>query len=593
MKILRQFEFDTHVEVVLFGFDNGIASLVENNLNQLSGLQSLKRGLQYSQEKLIFRVTSSPLLENSDPQDFKNSTSAEESFISQLELYHLKSATKTTLFVLNIMTNEAPFNTFPSAFISQSGFAFINLNKLDDLSFVSSTDEEYLSTKYLLSPFLLKNKVISQLSILIYRSLEQLVPEVRPVTSMVPRFVHTRVFFLCGFPLRKCIPEVQLTTLLEFLSHSLGPYLHFEYSVSVISITDSVALTHALLTSFAKYSSTWNHNKRISSTEAKLSVFSPAKLIDLLLQSDEISLLLGKDSSSIPKNGKVIPIFSLLLPEDFDVLLAPSLTNSLDSWYDSPLLSAPSNSDAILLLHPSHDEHARQSPKHLIQYGTNVWSRSNTTMKRVFGFENRDILDKILEIAWQIPQSTVSFSPPSRQFIEDYLWFGANRHSVGTFRDIRAIYRQLIVQATEQLLTRASASLLFYESTHPESDIFETNPLLLNKFGDVLQDFDRIASDFSHLEYDMALKELDRVEVKFSEMEEIFSTISIDGKIRPYLKCQTFETEDRTDLVTFPLNSFFRISSLFVGLVFGFLIVATFFQNYSREAKRGIRRVIR
>jgi hypothetical protein len=591
---LGQFELDTHVEVVLFGFQNEMSALVEHSLNQLSGLQSSKRGIKYTQEKLIFRVFSSPIPVNFD-QQFKNDTDIIENLTSQLELHHLKSASKTTLFVLNIMTDSTIFATFPPTFVSQFGFAFINLNRLGDLAFVSSQEVDYLSTEFL-SSSLLKSDDTSKLSVLIYRCLEQLVPEVRPGASSVPRFVHSRVFLLCGFPLKKCIPDVQLTSVLELLSHSLGgsSSIHFQYSVSVISVTNSVPLTHALLSSVAKYSSTWNHNKHASSGTAKLGVFSPNRLIELLLQSDEISELLAKDSSSIPNYGKLIPIVSLLLPDDVDAFFPPPSTYPLHSWYDSPILSASSNSKAIFFLHPcsSGPEPSRHSLKRLIQYGTNVRSRSNATVKRSIGFESRDIFDKILEFVWQIPPSTVSFSSSSHQFIEDHLWFEAYRRSINTFRDMRAIHRQLIIQTTEQLLARASSSLIYHQATHESSKIFEASPLLSKTFESILQDFDKAASDFSHLDYDLALKELDRIEIKISEIEEIMLTSPpLPNGGRPYLSCRTFETEDLTDITTFPINSVFRMSSLFVGLLMGFLFVATFFRSV--ESRKGIRRVIR
>jgi hypothetical protein len=572
---LKQYELDSHIEIVLLGFRGEVGKLVENHLNHLSSLPSLKREGKFLKEKLIFRVSISKLPEKTEALE-KNTTLLLEEFVIQLKNYHLKSASKTSLFILNIPKN---YLVLPSTFISPSGFAFTHFN--DDTG---------------INQHNMKLPDIAKLSVLIYRSAEQLIPEVRLKTfSKIHRHVMARIFVLCGFPLRKCIPDNQLTTVFESLSHSFGTssFIRFQYNISVISITDSMTIMYALLASLGKYSSPWNsHRQRLPT---KIAIHTPAKLLELLLNSSEISDILTKDSSTIPRHGILVPILSLLLPDDLDAIFPSFPASSLHSWYLSPILSV-SSSKGIALLRPARlAEYARGSLKHSIQYGTNLWSRSNplVELKRDAAFERRELLDQILALVWEITPSNLYFRPSEQVFVQEDLWLDAYSTTIHTFRDDRVVYRQLIIQLSEHLLNRLSTSLIYHQSVSINEglNIFQGNILTAEKFQGILKEFDQVASDFSHLQYNLALTTLEGIDVKLSEMTGLLDSNSPQEHFS--LNCRTFETEDLLQNITLPVTSYFRLSSVFIGFLVGFLVIAAFFQFFHFESKRGGRRVRR
>jgi hypothetical protein len=594
LESLKQFELDTHVEIVLLGFQNEIGKLVENHLSYLSGLPSLKRHLHFLKEKLIFRVSVSKFPEKAS---ISNDTFWEtEDFITQLKIHHRKSAAKTSLFILNIPKDYNGFAALPSTIVSPSGFAVINWSAVS----ASLNELDFQSVSQIQTHNNMETPEIAKISVLIYRSIEQIIPEVRPKTSnfTIHRDVTVRILVLCGFPLKKCIPDTQLTSVFESLSHSLrdSTFLRFQYGVSVISITDSVTITHAILASLGKYSSSWNSKHQNFS--AKFAVHAPENLLELLLHSAEVTEILQKDSSTLSPNGILVPVFSLLLPDDIDAIFPSPTTSPLEWWYLSPTLSVSSTSKAMALLRPaSLAEYSRGSLKHSIQYGTNLWSRSNglVEIKRDAAFERRDLFDKILAMVWEITPSHLYFSPSDQQYIQEDLWLDAYSVTIDTFRDHQVVYRQLIIHVSEQLLNRLSNSLIFHQSVSIAGDasILRENILATEKFEVILKDFDHVASDFSHLQYDLALKTLEGIERNIAVIEEGLWDSNF-AKQQFYLNCRTFESEEfQEQTATLRLNSGFRMSVVFVGLVSGFLMIAAFFQFYHFNPRRGVRRVIR
>lgn len=554
VEILNKFEFDTYIDVVILGFQVDL-ELLDTQLNNLANLPSFDRKLGYTREKLVFRISSLAVPEILGEKD---ETHPEELMVF-LNQHHLKFSSKFTIYVLNLANNNLRSSLAP-IYISGDGFAYINLWKIENI----------------VGTVLTKNTLgveeTAKLASSIFQSTELLIPVIESVSES-SRFIRVRLFIICGFPLKNCTPDPRLTSVFEFISQSFGdhPLITFQYSVSVLSVTDSISMMTSLVASSGEFWS-WKNNLNAHSSRAKVSAFSFSSMLDLLLQSHEIRNILVRDSQDIPKHGTLLPVISLLLPDELDAFFHFPPSFAVKNWSQYPIMLASTINGVIFLRPQLKIEYSRGGLKHEIQY---VDSFLNS------GFEieeNHELSRKLLEVIWH----------PSTS-IRNTQWTGIKSPSF--IIDMRTIYRQLIFASAERLLSRVSSLLIHQQS---QSEIYairsKISPPPWEDLQHFVHRFDVIATDFSHLDYQSALIELDLLEVRVSEMEEVNLTSTFHSQL--YLHCQTSETDSKLSIPAVTYHSVVRMTSTFTGLLLGFLLVAIIYQ-LTTESKKNLRRVIR
>lgn len=541
---LSKFEFDSYIDVVISGFEYDM-NLLQTHLNHLANLPSLERKLGHTREKLIFRV-SSLILPDAYGETVVDVNS--EDFLAFLGVSHLKYTSKFTLFIFKIL-NEGLSTSLSSTFLSDKGFAFINFRKLDNNTLVSNNHDD-----------------IGKLSMIIYQSIDWLLPSIQSISNS-PRFAQVRLFILCGFPLRRCTPDPLLTNLLEAISQSFNDHtITFQYSVSVLSVSDSISTIFSFAASSGDYWF-WKHNMNVESSRAKVVAFLFPNVLNYLLESKEISDILLKDSQGIPHNGVLLPIFSLLLPEEIDAIF-PSYHDRVSHSYLFPVVLASTIKSIVMLQPQPNLAYSRGGFKHDVQY-----------MQTSENYQHQ-ILEKFLEKIWH-PKITSSHTK---------LWSESKSSSYITFRNVRTIYRQLIFDSAERVLSRLSAALIYWNKTSDPTR--HPSPAFLADLQLIVRTFDVIANDFSHVDYSSVLSELDRLNFKVSEMEGKFvSNLSLPEH-GLFMDCKTFEIDPMGSTPTLKLHSLFRFSSIFAGLMIGFVFIAMLFRLVP-ESRKNTRKVIR
>ena len=359
--MIRNYELDCHVDVVLIGesFNSDDVAKVQPFLEDLSDLSFVGAPLPHVHEKLIYHISTAKLLEKKVLAAISNKVEQEE-IISYFQEHHQKSGTGTTLYVLNFSYEKDSNVRYKwSTFTSATGFAWININNVFD-SMASYVAPYYMLDNLVPPPATHTDRpgafdmsgTHQELAVVIHRSIEQLLPSPLPLPigpssgsdnrvghASFSRHLHVRLFTLCGFPLAKCQPDSISIGAVEALSTSFtNELVKTTYSSTLLRVTESTSVGHALLSALQTHSSPASTDASTSFFAAtdthkgdtanvnnwrNVSVLSADEFLYWMSRSRDVAAMLRADLSGVGEDALVVPVFSLLLPDEWNVVLSP------------------------------------------------------------------------------------------------------------------------------------------------------------------------------------------------------------------------------------------------------------------------------
>jgi hypothetical protein len=356
--MIQDYVVDCHVDVVLIGptFNAHSVEQISSFLETLANLGFVGAPLPNVHEKLTYHISLAKQLEKTIISAISNN--AEQSLLaSYFEEHHKKAGTGTTLFVLNFPFEENSKVRYKwSNYVSSSGYAWINVNSIFD-NMASYVSPLFLADNILPSPSSYIDRAgafdvssnYQELAVLVHRSIEQLVPSIMPnieknkIDDPIPPKLHIRIFTICGFPLDKCQPDSISIGAAEALSTSFtDEFVETKYSSTMLHAMDSKFVTQALLLGLQEHSApahhidsyfaaTGWHDSSHRNAWRNVSILSTDEFLFWMEKAPDVAAALQSDAASAGEGGLVVPVFSLLLPDDWNLVLSPprlALTHS-------------------------------------------------------------------------------------------------------------------------------------------------------------------------------------------------------------------------------------------------------------------------
>mmetsp|Transcript_2267 Transcript_2267/g.3480 ORF Transcript_2267/g.3480 Transcript_2267/m.3480 type:complete len:701 (+) Transcript_2267:114-2216(+) len=663
LKMLQYFEVDSHVDVVLLGssFSQSFVRDVTSYLSHLSRMGYVGSSLEYVHEKFVFHVGMSRQLESSLLLDIEGGAQLnDDSLSSHFKRHHYKATTGTTIFILNFPTYDMMIS---DTFISPEGFAWLDVTP-------SKKNYGYVSpispmTSVMPNPFHGIERELSShdLAVLIYRSAEQLSPPVSPVihsqmnitdsdsgdwkirSELPTTNVNVRLLTLCGYPLARCQPDMISAAAISAVSeHVGGGRIQVSHQSSMVRLTDSPSVTHALLSALQRHTpppeGTGKGIHRQPQSEKGVwggrSLLSPSEMMKRLFRSDELQAVLAH-SLEQEGRGRVLPVVSVLLPAEWDVVLSMEGTNGCGAI--SPLsdgrqvgmtactrfdhLSSSTESgwklhrEAVVVLR--RDDTPTPDRSHTRGQGSNRAPPLDTGLIQIDGkevprsdaFETHELSDAIMATLWGIPPAHSYYSASAQQMVSDFLWYPAlalrSKESLDNFRYSRVVRRHMLLLSADDAIRRTAVALAEAEGfsvgipfleqrfqlTGVVQDSSATSTIVRpSAVQDIIHGLDGVATDYSHLEFDLALQGMTDVDAKVQQLESLVQKAWVGSDPSQLsIECKSYDqySFNIRNTVT-ESNGVFLIVVLVIGTFLG-MLGALYCVGIKKYGTIGIRRV--